>query len=300
MPGPSQVKDTSSTAHSERKKRPKRTTRTNLDTASVVDGVQTRSDSKPSLPKTPIKNKIHRRYEREQATLNTPHSRSSTANAITPDYVDKIAELRKSVGLELDGHVSVCSPGFVHSQFLSLASNETVQAFLTKARAVPLYDVEAQEWVKIDRSANDEKVLYPGIAAVIEAIAKDILGAKGRGKKLRNVVLRDRKRMDHLEAYPTADYTMPDIVIQAAGPSFQMPSKLDSSSSSIRDRVGYTNLASVVEVKLSFSAATASEQDMVNQLGVYARYVNIGHSRSTIFSDIWLDKYSFNSQIGTS
>lgn len=72
----------------------------------------------------------------------------------------------------------------------------------------------------------------------------------------------------HLEDFEGCDqYTSPDLVIRATGPSFEVPK--DCKVTDLLRALGYTNIASFMEVKLDDSVDI---QDLLEQAGTYARY----------------------------
>lgn len=278
------------------KKRGKRTDEARL-VVSETSHNSVGSASQSSLPQTPSRPPPDYSSDQIALSLDTPHSRTSSANTIPPNYTDRIAELRKAVTQELEGHVSVCTPEWLDSELSGYTSTEDIAQFL--AKDCSMYDATSRKWTSIDRGARDEKEIYPYIRDVVNAIIKELGGHSSKGKRRRNAIIRDKQRMKHVELKSTSDYTMPDIVIEATGPSFQTPLSFETTAGYARD-VGYTNISSVIEVKLKLTSATADMKKLLGQLGVYIRCVFPSVS-DILITDAWnilyLVKYSFSSLI---
>lgn len=77
----------------------------------------------------------------------------------------------------------------------------------------------------------------------------------------------------HMEDLDTKcdQYSSPDFVIRATGPSFEIPPH----TSDVLRALGYTNIATFIEVKLGEVPIKA----LIEQVGVYARYVFLIHIR---------------------
>lgn len=205
-------------------------------------------------------------------TMQTPISHSSTGNNKPKVSGSKnIDLLQKAVEQELEGCVFRFGDSWVHEGFKGLASSKAVEGFIA---TTSLFDSKAGEWIGF-KGATAEEELYEPIQVLGNSVCQALGGASTSGPRMRQLVLRDKQRMDHIEASSTTDYTMPDIVIEASGPSFQRPPvrKTEKGKKAPPPKhLGYTNISSFIEVKLSLQAPTARETKLTNQMGVYARY----------------------------
>lgn len=245
------------------------------------------SASVSSAPRTPAKPAVTQHDEYAKATLQTPFSRSSTANSKPKvSGTQNIDLLQDAVEQELHGSVFYFDDSWVAHEFKDLATDEKVSDFLAKS---PLFDSKARKWHGF-LGATDEAVMYPLIQRIGNSVSQELGGASLTGPRLRRFLVRDRQRLDHIEAVPTTDYTMPDVVIEAAGPSFQIPPLRERKKGKRKPKaksLGYTNISSFIEVKLSLNAPTARGSKLIKQMGVYARY---GHSQCFCTNDS--DSYS--------
>ena len=136
-----------------------------------------------------------------------------------------------------------------------------VEAFLSGSE---LYDSRKKRWIGIPRVVLTESELYGPFITILDAILK-LHGTTDDGVKrvahdTHNTAFYHRE----LEDMNTTVYkTRPDLTISATGPSFEQPKN--------GARVGYSNAASVFDVKLDRALGTV--QDHIAQLGSYARCV---------------------------
>lgn len=124
---------------------------------------------------------------------------------------------------------------------------------------------EGSVGVVCDAEGNDKCL---GRKVVEEEGASNDEAAPERARDTRTVVIGHNIRFMHLEDIGESEHwSCPDIVIRATGSSFEVP----SNCSNILTAVGYTNIASFIEVKFSDSEAV---DDLIEQCGVYIRCVH--------------------------
>lgn len=218
---------------------------------------------------------VDRLEERESRITQTPMTRSSTGNAAPTKSVDRIKELRKRIGQELRGKVSMFDADWLSTELTNLATDVDLDNFINLKRAVSIYSHGLKRWTRITVRAKDEKVLYSPLQYLINLVISELGGIPNNSGVEREAVIRDCKRMQHMENDPKCKhYTMPDIVIRAAGSSFEVPSYEEGED---ERAVGYSNISGLVEVKLNFTTSGGSSPgELVDQIGVYVRSVDPG------------------------
>lgn len=95
-----------------------------------------------------------------------------------------------------------------------------------------------------------------------QSVDSTVVGPSGT----REVRISDKLHFMHVEAFDNCDqYTSPDIVFRATGSSFEVPS--GTRPADLLTALGYTNITSFIEVKLS----EEDFQALLEQIGVYVR-----------------------------
>lgn len=229
--------------------------------------VSSQTESYSTITRAQEEKVITRHSDQVNHTLQTPYSGSSTGN-VKPRVsgVRNIDLLQDAVGKELDGSVFQYSSTWAEGAFKSLATDKAVDEYLAETSH---YNKASRKWSAL-HGATSEPQLHGPYGAIFSSIAQELGGASASGPVMRNAVIREKQRMDHLEAMPTSDFTMPDVVFEAAGPSFHLPPP-PSKGGGKKKELGYTNISSFMEVKLSFNAPSARGNKLTNQVGAYGR-----------------------------
>lgn len=121
------------------------------------------------------------------------------------------------------------------------------------------------QWTQIPPApVKEEHDIYPGLIRLLESIVAHFHKfPAGVERTIVNTSSTDLKHIDH-------QTTRPDIVICAKGPSFQIPDRSDAGQVLATSKnVGYTNAASVIEVKRDETSTT--DDAMIAQLSMYCR-----------------------------
>lgn len=235
---------------------------------------ETRLDDKRNADSSqnlrPLPETLTRSNDRSKRTLETPVTRSSTNNDMPSNPVDRIGVLRRRIGEEIEDRVTMYEDDWVKNEFQSLASDADLDAFLNKPkRPEQIWNKRTKRWTGLASRTKSEQAMYPHIERLVNALIEELAKIEADSGVSREAVIRDRKRMVHVENDPKAKhFTMPDIVIRAEGKSFEIP----ASSKEGTDAVGYSNISSFIEVKLDISKSGGpSDSELTDQVGVYAR-----------------------------
>lgn len=183
---------------------------------------------------------------------STPMGRTTHASDTT---IPGLAEQKRVIMEELGGSISEASDAFATSLYAGVATDTEIEAFL---KASPLYN--RSRWV-LPRNLKKESQLYDPLAEIVSSILREF----GLSDTSRWVQDSHAAHLQHHEDKSgTPDYSSPDLVILASGPSFDATPPVSSGYAGT-----YGDVAACLEVKLDRARGSVNEN--VQQLGIYAR-----------------------------
>lgn len=157
---------------------------------------------------------------------------------------------------------------YLSSLYLDLVSSETIDSFLDAPESPYLRTKRGSPrrfWKGIPNVHNLKKPLYKPLVSVIEEIRKAFLPKHGVPIGVSRVV----RDIHHTRLRHEIGLKMrPDFVVVAEGSSFELPHRASSNFHGIED-VGYTNAASVFEVKREKTKGT--DEENMTQLGMHCQ-----------------------------
>jgi len=167
------------------------------------------------------------------------------------------------------------SKTFAHKLYQDAATQAAVERLLRKSTQwVQSTGEESNEaskkkkyWKNLPASVTTESDLY----AVYNDIFADILlrHDQEQATRMRRIQDTHDKRLPHLERKGYTLGSKPDFIVEATGPSFEVPFE-NPDESKARSNFGYTNATTVIEIKTDSAKGTGAS--LMGQVAVYARY----------------------------
>ncbi|KAF6747057.1 hypothetical protein DFP72DRAFT_921126 [Ephemerocybe angulata] len=239
----------------------------------------------PETPPGPTKTHISMFSTRTNGTTESSSPMKDSAQdpiSKTLSNDQRIQEMRRAIVRELGSPVEA-ELDWAKELYASIATDSEIDAFLQKTDH---YDYASKEWI-LKRTGPGEKGLYHPFAQVLQAIIDHF----NQGKPKHEVINTKAARFYHGEEGASDMWTSPDISILArpapegstssfqeprrkSKPGKKQPGKKQREKQREKERiVGYSNLVSIVEVKVD--SKLPSVESNMGQLGVYARQVMI-------------------------
>ncbi|KAJ2914091.1 hypothetical protein MD484_g6302, partial [Candolleomyces efflorescens] len=199
---------------------------------------------------------------------STPHGPKSKV-LLNPE--PKRDEHKEIVDLELGKIIALTDKGtWARSLYTNLVDVSEINAFL---ESIDEYDTVLKRWLNLPETASrpKEETLYQPIVTIINSILKRFVLSDGEGGELlREAIDTHKTNLPHQAQDPTNLQSRPDVSIKARGSSFQEPR---SKPGHPRLTVGFSNMSSLVEVKVEKSETSLKDQHL--QVAVYVRQIFI-------------------------
>lgn len=164
---------------------------------------------------------------------------------------------------ELSGHLDLFSPSYAATQYLELATDDEIHAFLQTS---PLYDTTAREWTNLV-PLELESDIFARIHEIVTTVVATFAVAPTDESVTREICRTNYAAFAHVEKVASYDRSSPAMVVKAAGPSFQNP---PGSAGETAPTLSYTNVASCFHIQIE---ASMHEDDVyyAQESSVYAR-----------------------------
>ncbi|KAF6760722.1 hypothetical protein DFP72DRAFT_881339 [Ephemerocybe angulata] len=205
--------------------------------------------------------------QRPDATKSQPPTyrpKPIPKDAISAEFKKMKAALMQELGEE----VYIVSEEWTKSLYRDLADQASLDQYLASENSgYTLEESGKGRWKEMPRLPKDESELYQPVAAILSRLVKDLEGPSCREGVTRKVV--NSHASDSTFRYKDLKDLCPDISIVATGPSFERDDKDDEYVVGI----GYSNVASVVEVKLdrALGGPAFNEIEQASQMAFYCR-----------------------------
>ncbi|KAJ2915001.1 hypothetical protein MD484_g5405, partial [Candolleomyces efflorescens] len=178
---------------------------------------------------------------------------------------------------DISGAIRLDDTTFARSLYCDLAAESSIDAFLEKSRS---YNTKERRW-KLPQPQNytrlflDREFYITPVRNVILAILKHFRSGVINGGR-RRVVDAHSTELQHCEGdIATSHKSRPSLVITAEGPSFQLP-PVDSSGQKAPLKVGWSNIASCIEVAISEDDEELPRvKEQLVRAAIYARQIFI-------------------------
>lgn len=160
------------------------------------------------------------------------------------------------------------SEAYARNLYHGVAESEDIDAFLEEETA---YDVNQKSWSSLSAVARKDDLLNC-VFKIVSSIVRRFVKPTEPAVK-RDVVSCGQLSVCEDKKAEKASQDFPSIAVQAAGPSFEIPSMRDSKppSKDFPATLGYSNMAFYIAVKLQSELGTVKEN--VDEMEAYARYV---------------------------
>ncbi|KAJ2914096.1 hypothetical protein MD484_g6317, partial [Candolleomyces efflorescens] len=196
-------------------------------------------------------------------------SRSRTLKRTDAQLWSHILDEQKAlVASELQEVVELEDNSFSRSLYLELASDSAIDSFLKKSR---FYSLTGRRW-KLPRDytklISDSNCLLP-VFNVVASIVK-WFWASATAEGHRQVLDAHATDLGHWKDDPPSHTSRPSFVIQAQGPSFQLPSRAPGE---VQGKFGFSNIAGCIEVNVGDDDVPVDEQ--LARVAIYARQLFI-------------------------
>ncbi|KAF6760721.1 hypothetical protein DFP72DRAFT_881338 [Ephemerocybe angulata] len=224
-----------------------------------------KAGSDPHVPSPPKRGKP---VEKPDTTKPPTPIAQPSAEDISRDAEFK--RLKAALMQELGEKVHVGSEEWTKSLYCDLVNQASLDRYLaSESSGYKLDETGEGRWARIPRNPSEESALYQPVAAILSGILK-YLGDQPRGNGVTREVVRSHDPKSTFR-YEDLKDLCPDISIVATGPSFERAAAKDEYVVGI----GYSNVASVVEVKRDqdLASATFNEAEQVSQLAFYCRNI---------------------------
>ena len=172
------------------------------------------------------------------------------------------------------------SKTFAHNLYRDPTTQAAVDRFLLKSTQwVQLHGEGSKKgskkrgyWKNLPANVATESDLY----AVYRDIFADILLGHDQEQTTCTRTIQDthNKRLPHLEREGYTLGSKPDFIVEATGPSFEVPFE-NPDKSKAKCNFGYTNAITAIEIKTDSAKGTGAS--LMGQVAIYARY---GHASS--------------------
>lgn len=196
---------------------------------------------------------------------STPHGHSARNGTLASD---RAPEIEKQLLRELHP-IALTNLDHVLGLYEDVATTAKIDKFLDSPgspfkRSRP--GVEKGRWNRIPKAPTREEQIYSPLKDVLVAITKALINGTATTTEGVSVVREIVDTHDSSLLHDNKLKSRPDYVVRAEGPSFEIP-RLDSQRFEGHETLGYTNAASVFEVKLDKYKGTETQQ-----VGQLARY----------------------------
>ncbi|KAF6746215.1 hypothetical protein DFP72DRAFT_1175729 [Ephemerocybe angulata] len=171
---------------------------------------------------------------------------------------------------ELGEKVHVVSEEWMESMYCDLVDQASLDRYIASEGSGYKVNKDGEgRWTELPRIPKQESELYRPLSAILSRLLKDFDDRPGGDGVSREVVSSHDPKSTF--RYEDLKDLCPDISIVATGPSFERDAEEDQYIVGI----GYSNVASVVEVKLDedLGSATFDETEQVAQLAFYCKNI---------------------------
>ncbi|KAF5341254.1 hypothetical protein D9611_005960 [Ephemerocybe angulata] len=221
----------------------------------------------PPDPPAPSPPRLEQPLEQPGSSTSKPPpantARYSVEDAVRDMRVKKFkSEIMQGFGED----VHFVSEAWTQSKYHDLADQASIDRYLASEESGYRFDQYRQgRWAEMPRLPNEERELYQPIASIFARILEHLGGRLKKGGVTRKVI--NSHAPDSTYRHEKLKAHCPDISIVATGPSFQRENEVDEYVVGI----GYSNVASVVEVKLGreLDSATFGEVEQASQMAFY-------------------------------
>ncbi|KAF5341243.1 hypothetical protein D9611_005958 [Ephemerocybe angulata] len=183
---------------------------------------------------------------------------------------NEFKRLKAALLQELGENVHIVSGEWAKSLYCDVVDQASLDRYLaSESSGYKLDETGEGRWAGLPRNPSEESALYQPVAAILSGILK-YLGDQPRGNGVTREVVSSHDPKSTFR-YEDLKDLCPDISIVATGPSFERAAAKDEYVVGI----GYSNVASVVEVKRDqdLASATFNEAEQVSQLAFYCRNI---------------------------
>lgn len=196
-----------------------------------------------------------------------------------------VEDMKDTLLEELGGieNIPVVELSWARGLYKSTLSDTAIRTFLLKPSSGYTDDGDSSRWGSIPVSPKDEDEIYPAVIELINTVlsSEELMEAFGPAVEgvTRTAIDTNNVFLHHSDQDLKSHNTRPDISILAHGPSFQVPLAADAFPSQIELGIGFSNVASVFDVKLNRKIQMTTKH--TSQMGTYARYLVFGPSISS-------------------
>lgn len=179
--------------------------------------------------------------------------------------VVKLDELRADIG-----PILTTKDTYLSTLYLDLVTSESIDAFLDAPESPFLRTKRGSPgvgWKGIPSVTNIKKPLYKPLLSIIQDVREAFLTEQGTSFVASRVV---RDTHHTRMRYENGLKMRPDFVVVAEGSSFEVPHRSSPSFPGVED-VGYTNVATVFEVRREKSRGT--DEENVTQIGLHCQQI---------------------------
>ncbi|KAF5341104.1 hypothetical protein D9611_005957 [Ephemerocybe angulata] len=191
---------------------------------------------------------------------------SSTPTRPSSQNSGNVSELKllKSIILdELGTDLYVVNIEWAQSLYTRIANIPSIERFL----ANPENGYVDGSWQAIPEAPSVEREIYPPLVKILSSIVSQFNTSRFPGVS-REVLDTNYVKLKHDDCKKS---TCPDISIKASGPSFELPEEGSANPSQLEVQAGWSNITSVVEVKLGKYKNQITEH--AKQLSMYCRQI---------------------------
>lgn len=200
-------------------------------------------------------------YANAQAGGSTPLG-ATTQNEVSPD--DNIKELRDGLWKEFGEKLRMASGQWVPSLYHKVVSVKDAKAYLKRTTCGYRYSADGKSgrWHSIPQTPKKEREIHDPMVILVRRIVEHF--SKSSAEGVTRTVVDTSFGRGSVFRHDNHHLTYPDISIRATGPSFEVPGSDITGT-------GYTNVASILEIKMECGEAAMKE--FLLQVASYCRSV---------------------------